>query len=1230
MHPNFILGIFVDLQFSSGRVSTAKNTHPAHRKDHMDSIFDHSDSVESQPTQLLQHALTKQKSFAEHNDEWGLNHECEQEGDDRNRSTNFSIDSIMVPPARGSTSRYQLNWLAPTQTQPQVLHREEEIIEEGSQKENTPASNKNKRENIARTRSSSPQASSANVKGFHADSLSHPDSRTASGIGKATVPKSVSFQSPRSARLAQPLLQPTKSLPVATSRRQRSLSLCSQDSFGGAVSQDPAANYIAQATQVFDVPLSDLGRTTTTDLAMDDPIDHSSNSQEEDGDSWMDKIRRAYEQSKSSEANGSVLVAGTPSHSGGSEGSSQNASFPHPDASQLLNDEDSLESLEAQRNRYGIQANASQSSLIVADDELSEEKKSAAFPEQFAPTQPSTPPDNTATSAVTEDLYALTLRSRSARATLGTTSSPGPRNLLSLIRPEQRERRLRQIQIQGKGASAPPPPVGDRAAVQPNEPAQTPSDHVETQPSSFIATRPSDLLSEDTGAPSLVRQAPFYRPRSSQPQYDNLDIVPDSDPPMPSATTPTRDIRLSESPTKRLFQPLSPMSELSSGEIVPDSVEVHESSQDPEGDVPLAALLQVKSAAKSIAAPASGKTRSSMMPSSIPPPPVLAKSVKPLVKSSATKPKSSTRGKKKAKPESGEIPSSAPEQDRTSAPEQATTPTVVPYSAKNGKGKALPPPTRKSTRTRAESTAKKRKHSSDTEASNECQDEPHPTPSAEKQEEEETEPTDNDMDVDPAPAEIEAPPSRKRRRVEDVKPARAPSKASTRSKTADTPVPATRVAQRLRHTVSTGRALAAQPATRVFALWRQDGHYYAGTVHSLQTGTKYLIKFDDETDDHVDVAMLRRCELQVGDAVIISHGSLRGTVVDISQMESGSVEVEFDDGSDTTRSTHAISDFRIASRAIQSHWKNRTLTADSIVTIIRPKPIRATPSPSGMSLMSATSFKHKKPFAKTGFVVTLTVRNKHPEQMKDSVMLAIKHNGGTVIDDWSSIFPMEGTHSQSNKRWIASQENFKFKPKPEFEGLERVFLLADDYNQKPKFLVALALGIPCLSNEWIRDDYLNKQTSPDWQPVLLPAGFSETLSARVSQLVDLDWGNCKEHLTDIMSNTVASKLFSGKTVLCLGADLVPLPSRGGRKGGPDATQDASRVVPWIMICMGASRVEAVTEVKFASKDLPVYDYVIVKEATDFPEDPQDDVTFVHVPWVKDCLISGRLLTLPSR
>ena len=45
-------------------------------------------------------------------------------------------------------------------------------------------------------------------------------------------------------------------------------------------------------------------------------------------------------------------------------------------------------------------------------------------------------------------------------------------------------------------------------------------------------------------------------------------------------------------------------------------------------------------------------------------------------------------------------------------------------------------------------------------------------------------------------------------------------------------------------------------------------------------------------------------------------------------------------------------------------------------------------------------------------------------------------------------------------------------------------------------------------------------------------------------MVDLDWGNSTEHLSDIMSNPVASKLFAGESVLCLGPEFVPLPSKG--------------------------------------------------------------------------------------
>lgn len=63
----------------------------------------------------------------------------------------------------------------------------------------------------------------------------------------------------------------------------------------------------------------------------------------------------------------------------------------------------------------------------------------------------------------------------------------------------------------------------------------------------------------------------------------------------------------------------------------------------------------------------------------------------------------------------------------------------------------------------------------------------------------------------------------------------------------------------------------------------------------------------------------------------------------------------------------------------------------------------------------------------------------------------------------------------------------------------------------------------------------------DWQKYLLPAGLCESLDARVSQLVDLDWGNSSEHLREITGNKVPSKVFAGMRILCISPDYVPVP-----------------------------------------------------------------------------------------
>ena len=60
--------------------------------------------------------------------------------------------------------------------------------------------------------------------------------------------------------------------------------------------------------------------------------------------------------------------------------------------------------------------------------------------------------------------------------------------------------------------------------------------------------------------------------------------------------------------------------------------------------------------------------------------------------------------------------------------------------------------------------------------------------------------------------------------------------------------------------------------------------------------------------------------------------------------------------------------------------------------------------------------------------------------------------------------------ANANKRWTMSPKNLDFTGK---DGIDRVFLLADSYNEKPKYLLALALGIPCVSLDWIKALSLN-------------------------------------------------------------------------------------------------------------------------------------------------------------
>jgi hypothetical protein len=326
-------------------------------------------------------------------------------------------------------------------------------------------------------------------------------------------------------------------------------------------------------------------------------------------------------------------------------------------------------------------------------------------------------------------------------------------------------------------------------------------------------------------------------------------------------------------------------------------------------------------------------------------------------------------------------------------------------------------------------------------------------------EEDGTEPADDEyIDGDQF---VAGPSTRKRKRGAPVpKPTTSRSKTKAPSKTSKHPsiTPITRQTKRLR-TGSVNRGGSTTP-TRVFALWRPDGHFYSGDVQAHEGGTQYLINFDDGTEAKVNIDQMRLCELRVGDIVRFPNSTRNCKVVDMGKFDSEQlVGVSVDDEIEELR----ISEITIAPKTIAYAWKDRTLTPDSIVTA---KPTELSPTPSTIASGPSARSNRRRILAKTGLVITLSSGNNQWEKDKENIMAAVKNTGGIVIDDWASIFRMEGRHSHSNNRWFIEKSDVKWIGR---DDIERVFLLADNANQKPKFLTALALGIPCVCVSWLHD-----------------------------------------------------------------------------------------------------------------------------------------------------------------
>lgn len=160
----------------------------------------------------------------------------------------------------------------------------------------------------------------------------------------------------------------------------------------------------------------------------------------------------------------------------------------------------------------------------------------------------------------------------------------------------------------------------------------------------------------------------------------------------------------------------------------------------------------------------------------------------------------------------------------------------------------------------------------------------------------------------------------------------------------------------------------------------------------------------------------------------------------------------------------------ISVKNITSTWNDRHIDKRSIAPAIRFSDNKPSPSPSrsAASFLSAKGSRLPPKFLPgVGLIVSLSGNGTNDRtkdgRLRTEILNAVRDSGGVLVDDLFRYLRMDLSHSSN--RWVGDSTNVQWVGEP--RELQRLFLLADDCNHKPKYLMALALGIPCLSVEWL-------------------------------------------------------------------------------------------------------------------------------------------------------------------
>ncbi|KAL4747576.1 hypothetical protein BDW72DRAFT_196581 [Aspergillus terricola var. indicus] len=387
---------------------------------------------------------------------------------------------------------------------------------------------------------------------------------------------------------------------------------------------------------------------------------------------------------------------------------------------------------------------------------------------------------------------------------------------------------------------------------------------------------------------------------------------------------------------------------------------------------------------------------------------------------------------------------------------------------------------------------------------------------------------------------------------------------------------------------------------QVLAPWRgQKRAYYPAVCLGTPFGTsqdQYMVKFEDSAPVEVPKGAVKRLELRIGDAVKIDMPH----IPKITHIIKGFAhKLSAEDAVKAVTDIYGHATLVVGPKQRKSLPNGGSSGPENVINVpvsriyldtilwnkIRDRPYtyNSGSGGSGSRLQTPpdTNIAQTSPSTRlsrslrpsdglfSGMVFAVSYGDK--SEAKHRITKMILGNDGRILEDgFNELFELPSNDPVAmSTEATASQPtgiNSHLRLKPGVEDAGFACLIADKHSRRPKYMQALALNIPCLSDRWV-EDCVAKGQIMDWEMYLLPAGESSYLNGATKSRILTPYPATRAQL----SKTISSRpnLLKGQSVLLI----------TGRNGKVD--EERRKAYIFLTYALGASRIERVPDIESA-------------------------------------------------